>query len=159
MPIYAAFFGFFMFASIGLPGLSGFVGEFLAILGSFESYRWAGAIAMLVVIFSAWYMMWMFQRVVWERAPGEPPDANDPELRAPVSDLPSERLKPVMGGSGADDHFIDPRTFKDINWKEIITLAPLAVLTLWIGVYPSTVMDFVKPALQAILLPFGGSGF
>jgi len=159
MPIYAAFFGFFMLASIGLPGLSGFVGEFLAILGSFESYRWAGAIAMVIVILSAWYMMWMFQRVVWGRAAGEPPDANDPVLRAPVPDLPEERLRPVMGGSGADEHFIDPRTFKDINWKEIITLAPLALLTIWVGVYPSTVMEFVKPALQAILMPFGGSGF
>jgi NADH-quinone oxidoreductase subunit M len=159
MPVYGAFFGFFMFASIGLPGLSGFVGEFLAILGSFESYRWAGAIAMSIVIFSAWYMMRMFQRVVWVRAPDEAPDANDPELRAPVPDLPEERLRPVMGGSGADEHFIDPRTFKDIDWKEIITLAPLAALTLWVGVYPSTVMEIVKPALQAILMPFGGSGF
>lgn len=164
MPIYASFFGFFMFASIGFPGLSGFVGEFLAILGSLQVYRWAGVIALIIVILSAWYMMWMFQRVVWERAPGEPPDANDPELRAPIPDLPEERLRPVMGGSGIDDprtdpHFIDPRTFKDINWKEIITLAPLAVLTLWIGVYPSTLIDFVKPALQAILMPFGGSGF
>jgi NADH-quinone oxidoreductase subunit M len=101
----------------------------------------------------------MFQRVVWVRAPDEAPDANDPELRAPVPDLPEERLRPVMGGSGADEHFIDPRTFKDIDWKEIITLAPLAALTLWVGVYPSTVMEIVKPALQAILMPFGGSGF
>jgi NADH:ubiquinone oxidoreductase subunit 4 (subunit M) len=38
-------------------------------------------------------------------------------------------------------------------------LAPLAILTLWVGVYPSTLIDIVKPALQAILMPFGGSGF
>jgi NADH-quinone oxidoreductase subunit M len=98
------------------------------------------------------------------RAPGEPPDANDPELRPAVPDMPEERLRPVMGGSGTDDprsdpHYIDPRTFPDINWKEILMLAPLAILTLWVGVYPSTLIDIVKPALQAILMPFGGSGF
>ena len=39
------------------------------------------------------------------------------------------------------------------------TLAPLAALTIWIGVYPHTVMQIMKPALEAILKPFGGSGF
>ncbi len=159
MPIYAAFFGFFMLASIGLPGLSGFVGEFLAILGGFQAYNWAGISAAVVVILAAWYMMWMFQRVAWVRAPGEPPDANDPELRAQMTEANELGPKPVMGGSGQDEHFLDPRTFSDIDWKEIITLAPLAALTIWIGVYPHTVMQIMKPALEAILKPFGGSGF
>lgn len=159
MPVYAAFFGFFMLASIGLPGLSGFIGEFLAMLGGFQAYRWAGIAAMVVVILAAWYMMWMFQRVVWVRAPGEPPDANDPELRAPVTDTLGHGPQPIMGGSGHDEHFIDPRTFRDIDWTEIITLAPLAALTVWIGVYPNTIMQIMRPALEAILKPFGGSGF
>ena len=63
MPRYAAVFGLFTFASIGLPGLSGFVGEFLVMLGAFRANPWVAAAAMLVVISSAVYMLWMFQRV------------------------------------------------------------------------------------------------
>ena len=63
LPRYAGLFGLFTFASIGLPGLSGFVGEFLVILGAFRYSGWVAAIAMLVVIASAVYMLWMFQRV------------------------------------------------------------------------------------------------
>ena len=63
LPHYAAIFGLFTFASIGLPGLSGFVGEFLVILGAFRFNGWVAAAAMLVVIASAVYMLWMFQRV------------------------------------------------------------------------------------------------
>jgi NADH-quinone oxidoreductase subunit M len=63
LPHYAAMFGLFTFASIGLPGLSGFIGEFLVIIGAFSYNGWVAAGAMLVVIISAVYMLWMFQRV------------------------------------------------------------------------------------------------
>jgi NADH-quinone oxidoreductase subunit M len=63
LPRYAAIFGLFTFASIGLPGLSGFVGEFLVMLGAFQYNAWVAAAAMIVVILSAVYMLWMFQRV------------------------------------------------------------------------------------------------
>ena len=63
LPRYAAIFGLFTFASIGLPGLSGFVGEFLVMLGAFQFNGWVAAAAMIVVIISAVYMLWMFQRV------------------------------------------------------------------------------------------------
>jgi NADH-quinone oxidoreductase subunit M len=63
LPRYAAIFGLFTFASIGLPGLSGFVGEFLVMLGAFQFNAWVAAAAMIVVIISAVYMLWMFQRV------------------------------------------------------------------------------------------------
>ncbi|HEY7451297.1 MAG TPA: NADH-quinone oxidoreductase subunit M [Candidatus Limnocylindria bacterium] len=62
LPAYAAMFGLFTFASIGLPGLSGFVGEFLVMLGAFQYSGFVAAWAMLVVIASAVYMLWMFQR-------------------------------------------------------------------------------------------------
>jgi NADH-quinone oxidoreductase subunit M len=62
LPAFAAMFGLFTFASIGLPGLSGFVGEFLVMLGAFQYSPWVAAWAMLVVIASAVYMLWMFQR-------------------------------------------------------------------------------------------------
>jgi NADH-quinone oxidoreductase subunit M len=62
VPGFAAMFGLFTFASIGLPGLSGFVGEFLVILGAFRYHALVAAVAMVVVIISAVYMLWMFQR-------------------------------------------------------------------------------------------------
>jgi len=65
LPVYAAIFGFFVFASAGLPGLSGFVGEFLTLVGTFAANPAAAAIATLVMILAAAYLLWMFQRVVF----------------------------------------------------------------------------------------------
>ena len=62
-PVYAAMFGFFMFASVGLPGLSGFVGEFLVFLGAWSYNPWVAAIATLAMILAAGYLLWMFQRL------------------------------------------------------------------------------------------------
>jgi NADH-quinone oxidoreductase subunit M len=67
-PVWAAVFGFFVFASAGLPGLSGFVGEFLAMVGTFAVNPWAAVVAAFVMILGAAYLLWMFQRVVF----GEP---------------------------------------------------------------------------------------
>ena len=64
-PVYAAAFGFFVFASVGLPGLSGFVGEFLTLVGTFSVMPVAGAIATFVMILAAGYLLWMFQRVAF----------------------------------------------------------------------------------------------
>jgi len=65
MPVYAAFFLIIALSSIGLPGLNGFVGEFLILLGAFDSNRMHAAIAATGVILSAVYMLWMYQRVIW----------------------------------------------------------------------------------------------
>ena len=54
-----------MLASLGLPGLSGFVGEVLVFVGAFAVSPAAAAVATLVVVLSAAYMMWMYQRVVF----------------------------------------------------------------------------------------------
>ncbi len=62
-PVYAATFGFFAFASAGLPGLSGFVGEFLVFVGSFAYSPWVAGAATFVMIFAAGYLLWMFQRM------------------------------------------------------------------------------------------------
>jgi NADH-quinone oxidoreductase subunit M len=64
-PVYAAAFGFFVFASVGLPGLSGFIGEFLTLLGTFVANPVAAAIATFVMIFAAGYLLWMFQRIAF----------------------------------------------------------------------------------------------
>ncbi|MEP6638747.1 MAG: NADH-quinone oxidoreductase subunit M [Chloroflexota bacterium] len=64
-PVYAALFGFFMFASAGLPGLSGFVGEFLVMLGTFQANPYAAAVATFVMILAAGYLLWMYGRMVF----------------------------------------------------------------------------------------------
>jgi NADH-quinone oxidoreductase subunit M len=69
MPAYTVFFGIAMLASVGLPGLNGFVGEYLTLLGAFESAflgsYWYTIIAATGVIFAACYLLWMFQRVMF----------------------------------------------------------------------------------------------
>jgi NADH-quinone oxidoreductase subunit M len=65
VPVYAAAFGFFVFASVGLPGLSGFVGEFLTLVGTFTANPAAGAVATFVMILAAGYLLWMLQRVLF----------------------------------------------------------------------------------------------
>jgi NADH-quinone oxidoreductase subunit M len=64
-PVYAAIFGFFVFASAGLPGLSGFVGEFLVLVGTFAANPYAAAVATFVMILAAAYLLFMYQRVVF----------------------------------------------------------------------------------------------
>jgi NADH-quinone oxidoreductase subunit M len=77
-PIFAAVFTLVMLSSIGLPGLNGFVGEFLVLIGSFLTMRWWTVVAAAGVILAALYLLWAYQRVFH----GEPDEANRefPEL-------------------------------------------------------------------------------
>ena len=65
LPIYSVVFLIVMLSSIGLPGLNGFVGEFLILLGAFKASVPAAAVAVLGIILGAVYMLWMFQRVMF----------------------------------------------------------------------------------------------
>ncbi len=65
MPVYAAMFGIVTMSSIGLPGLNGFVGEFLILLGTFRASPWVASIATFGVVLAAVYMLWMYRRVVF----------------------------------------------------------------------------------------------
>lgn len=66
MPVFATIFMIVTLSSIGLPGTNGFVGEFLVLLGAFESeLRWYAVIGTSGVILAAVYMLWMFQRVMF----------------------------------------------------------------------------------------------
>src|SRR5216117_3793422 len=65
VPVYAAFFLVVMLASVGLPGLNGFVGEFLILLGSFSRWPWATAVATSGVILGALYLLCMYERVIF----------------------------------------------------------------------------------------------
>ena len=64
-PVYAAIFGFFVLASLALPGLAGFVAEFLVLVGSFAFWPWAAAAPALAMMLGAAYLLWMYQRVVF----------------------------------------------------------------------------------------------
>ncbi|HET6873775.1 MAG TPA: NADH-quinone oxidoreductase subunit M, partial [Acidimicrobiales bacterium] len=63
MPVFAAIFLAVVMAAIGLPGLNGFVGEFLVLAGTFVTHRWWAVVATVVVITSAIYLLWAYQRV------------------------------------------------------------------------------------------------
>lgn len=65
VPVFTAFFMIVMLSSIGLPGLNGFVGEFLVLLGAFQTQTTLAIIATTGVIFAAVYMLWMFKRVMF----------------------------------------------------------------------------------------------
>jgi NADH-quinone oxidoreductase subunit M len=69
-PVLAALFTVVMMASIGLPGLSGFVSEFLILVGTFATHAWWGAIAATGVIAAAAYLLWAYQRVFHGQATG-----------------------------------------------------------------------------------------
>jgi NADH-quinone oxidoreductase subunit M len=119
LPRYAAIFGLFTFASIGLPGLSGFIGEFLVVLGSFQYSGWVAAATMLVVIISAVYMLWMFQRVFFT--------------------VPSDWMRRFWP------------SLTDMNRNEWLSLAPLILLVVGLGVFPGPVLDAISAPVQRIL--------
>jgi len=121
-PVYAAAFGFFVFASVGLPGLSGFVGEFLTLLGTFQVLPWAAAIATFVMILAAGYLLWMFQRVAF----GE------------LSDF----LK------GLGDHLVD---MKPIEAMTLVPLGALVVVFgLFPGLILNVIAGSVDATLHAV---------
>ncbi len=119
MPVWAVVFGFFVMASAGLPGLAGFVGEFMVFLGTFAYWPIAAAAAVLVIIFGAVYLLWMYQRIVF----------------GPVSDF--------MKSLG---HHLT-----DMTPVEVLTLTPLAALTVLIGIYPALVLDFLQVPVDQLL--------
>jgi NADH-quinone oxidoreductase subunit M len=86
MPIYATFFLFIVLSSVGLPLLNGFVGEFLVLSGAFQAKAWYGVFGATGVIWSACYLLWMYQRVFFGKVSHEEnktlPDLTGPEQAA-----------------------------------------------------------------------------
>ena len=103
MPKYAAIFMLFMLASVGLPGTSGFVGEFLVLVGAFQVSTWVTALAATGMILGAAYMLWLYRRVIFGR-------------------LTKEHLLSIV----------------DLSPREVAVFAPLVLVVLWLGVYPSS---------------------
>ncbi len=121
-PLYTTFFGLFVLASLGLPGLNGFVGEFLVLLGTFQwnpaggpgGLFW-GPLAAIGVILAAVYLLWMFQR--------------------------------VMQGTLREAY----RALPDLSPLEVVCAVPLAALTVLLGVFPQPFIAMIEPSVGAIV--------
>jgi NADH-quinone oxidoreductase subunit M len=122
MPAYALVFMFFTMGNVGLPGTSGFIGEFLTLMGTFQKNTWVAAVAASGVIFSAAYALWLYRRVVF-------------------GDLIKGSLK----------------TIQDMDARERFIFAPLVVMTILLGVYPSLVTDIISPSTEALIANFNQS--
>ena len=135
MPRMGWILGFASMASLGLPGLAGFWGEFPAILSAYNpadglnetTFRVYMVIAALGTVLAAAYLLWLFQRVAF----GEP--------------------KAEFSGHGHDDHH-----FHDVNKFEWIAWTPLLIAILVFGIVPNLMFSIFDPAVQGVLSAFGG---
>jgi NADH-quinone oxidoreductase subunit M len=98
MPVYSSFFLFIVLASVGLPLLNGFVGEFLVLSGAFQARMWYGIAAATGVIWSACYLLWMYQRVFFGKVTHDVNNSlPDLDLRERTALLPAAVIALVMG--------------------------------------------------------------
>jgi NADH-quinone oxidoreductase subunit M len=116
MPRFAAFAMLFSMANVGLPGTSGFVGEFMVIMGAIKFNFWIGALAAVTLILSAAYTLSMYKR--------------------------------TMFGTVANDKVAK---LVDIGKREFVVLGSMAVLVLFIGVFPRPFTDLVGPSAENLL--------
>src|SRR6266849_9508847 len=120
-PVFTLFCGVFVLASLGLPGLNGFVGEFLVLLGTFQfggvplgGLFW-GPLAAIGVILAAGYLLWMFGRVMY---------------------------------GPARDHY---KALPDLSPIEVVCAVPLLVLTGLLGVFPQQAIAIIQPSLERVI--------
>lgn len=98
MPVYSSFFLFIVLASVGLPLLNGFVGEFLVLSGAFQAKMWYGIAAATGVIWSACYLLWMYQRVFFGKVThNENNTLPDLNMRERSALIPAAVMALVMG--------------------------------------------------------------
>lgn len=116
MPKYALLFMLFTMASVGLPGTSGFVGEFLSLAGAYKVSTWATLIATTGIILGAGYMLYLYRRIAF-----------GPQVNADAAEM------------------------ADINGRELWLLAPIAVVVLWMGVYPETFLAPIRRDVATIV--------
>jgi NADH-quinone oxidoreductase subunit M len=116
MPVYAAVLMLFTMASIGLPGTSGFVGEFLVMVGAFQASTWLAALITTGIILGATYMLWLYRRVIF-------------------GPLVKDELKSIL----------------DLSPREVAVFAPLVILVLWMGIYPSSFTEVYDASIASLL--------
>ncbi len=122
MPIFAAFMVLFSMANAGLPGTSGFVGEFMVIVASFKANFWFAFLAATTLVLGAAYTLWMVKRVLY----GEVANDNVAELT-------------------------------DVNSREFIVLAILAVSVLLVGLWPAPLVDMMNTTIEQLMQQVGQS--
>jgi NADH-quinone oxidoreductase subunit M len=140
MPRMGWILGMASMASLGLPGLAGFWGEFPAILSAYNPaeglnvtvFRVYMVIAALGTVLAAAYLLWLFQRVAF----GEP------------------KAEFAGGAHGADDH--GHSEFEDVNKFEWIAWTPLLIAIVVFGVVPNLLFSMIDPAVHGILAGFKG---
>lgn len=96
-PVFAVYFAIAMLASVGLPGTSGFIGEFMIILGAVKFNTMIGVLAGTTLIIGVCYMLWMFQRVFFEKSTARTENFKDLSLIEGLAFLPVIILIIVMG--------------------------------------------------------------
>jgi NADH-quinone oxidoreductase subunit M len=116
MPVFAALFMLFAMANAGLPGTSGFVGEFMVIIGSIKVSFWYAFAAATTLVFGAAYTLWMYKRVIF----------------GPVANPRVAQLQ-------------------DINLREFLVLGVLAVLVLWMGIYPAPFTELLHASVDELI--------
>jgi NADH-quinone oxidoreductase subunit M len=119
MPLYAAAFMVFTLANVGLPGTSGFVGEFLTLIGTFKVSIWTATFATLGVILSAGYALWLYRKMIFGVL-------DKPKLAA----------------------------IKDLDYREMITLGPLAILTILFGIFPKPILDMSAVSVAQLITQY-----
>jgi NADH-quinone oxidoreductase subunit M len=117
MPAYAFVFMFLMLASVGLPGTSGFVGEFLILLGTFQVSTTYCFLAATALFLGAMYMLYLYRRVIFGTITRE-----------------------------------DLRGMLDLSPREKAVFAPLVLLVLWMGIYPSSFLTPIRVSVEHLVL-------
>jgi proton-translocating NADH-quinone oxidoreductase, chain M len=96
-PVFALYFAIAMLASVGLPGTSGFIGEFMIVLGAVKFNTTVGVLAGTAVVIGVCYMLWMFQRVFFEKTNSNSENFKELTLTEGLAFLPVILLILVMG--------------------------------------------------------------
>jgi len=156
LPLIAVAMVFISMASIGLPGLNGFVGEFLSLAGMFRLHPTYAVIGATGVILGAWYLLTMLQQAFF--GPLKEPEVHGHGHTAHshaghTHAAHEHHADHGHGGHGhghAEPPLID-NGIRDINLRELLALAPLAVLCLAIGVYPKPLIDTIRPDVDAVV--------
>ncbi len=145
LPWLATAFMIASLAALGLPGLSSFAGEFLAFLGAFHASPVYGAVATLVVIPAAWYMLRFFQGMMQGPTPEKGPVAEALLAGGAVASGPGApaRRRAERRGSGA---------IRDLGWREALALLPLIALMFYLGVAPNTVTARTEATTNQIVI-------
>ena len=149
-PWFATIFLITTFASIGLPTLNNFIGEFLVLQGAASAnFQWA-VFAGIGVILSACYMLWMYQRTFLGRAAGAVADAGHGHAHDHDADDHGHTHDHADDHSHHEQDHYDPH-MPDLSGREWLALAPMVVLMIWMGVYPQTFLPSIGAANAAAL--------